>query len=90
MNIHQAIHGVGAYGSNVVARLLRGRAELAATQARLGTPEERPDDIERAQALAHEIANMLTVLALTAAPHAQSTRICSPRFPVVAEAVRIS
>lgn len=37
------------------------RVALQVLQARLGTPAEQPCDIERAQALGHEIRNRLTV-----------------------------
>lgn len=57
---------LGRDGSELTARLLRGRVELGVTQARLGTVEERPDDFNRARALAHDIANILTAIALKA------------------------
>jgi hypothetical protein len=33
--------------------------ELAEIQRRLGTPQERPDDLERAKSAAHQLANMV-------------------------------
>jgi predicted XRE-type DNA-binding protein len=33
--------------------------EIAEIQRRLGTPSERPDDMERAKVAAHQLANML-------------------------------
>jgi hypothetical protein len=33
--------------------------EITEIQRRLGTPDERPDDMERAKASAHKLANMM-------------------------------
>lgn len=57
---------LGVESSELSTRLLRGRVELGVTQARLGTAAERPDDIDHARALAHEIANILTAITLKA------------------------
>ena len=40
------------------------RVALQVLQARLGTPAEQPCDIERAQALGHEINNRMTATRL--------------------------
>ncbi len=42
------------------------RVALQVLQARLGTPAEQPCDIERAQALGHEINNRMTTVRLAA------------------------
>jgi hypothetical protein len=39
--------------------------ELLEIQSRLGTPTERPNDLERARTVAHDIANMMFVALLS-------------------------
>ncbi len=38
--------------------------EIAELQRRLGTPQERPDDLERANKAAHQLANMMCMALL--------------------------
>lgn len=51
-----------ALDSDVFLRVARARAALAIVQARLGTALEQSEDMRRARELAHEVANLRTVL----------------------------
>ncbi len=59
-------------------RLSACRAELSAVQSRLGTSEEQSGDLERAGALAHEVANLLTAINLRT-PASEGSALLRPR-----------
>jgi hypothetical protein len=64
--------------------------ELLEIQSRLGTPTERPNDLERAREVAHKLANLMCVALLLQGVAAGQNRAddCSmaPFYPALSEA----